>query len=339
MTDSPPVVQRLLRPIVPVTVAACMAGLLALAAPLAVAQDFPQRPITMVVPFPVGGSTDVLGRILAATMARSLGQPLVVENTGGGGGSIGAARVARARNDGYTVLFHNMAQATAPALYKSLSYDPQTSFEPVGLVADVPMILVARKGFGPANFPETVAYMRAQKDKVTFANAGVGATSHLCGILLQSTLQAPVTNVPFRGTGPALNDLIGGQVDLLCDQPASTAGHLAAGTIRGLAVATKKRLATLPDVPTFDESGLKNFELSVWHGLYAPRGTPPAVVERLAGALRDALKDPALVQRFATLAAMPVEPDRATPQALGAYLKADVERWSAIVKAAGIAPE
>jgi tripartite-type tricarboxylate transporter receptor subunit TctC len=281
----------------------------------------------------------VLGRILATTMARSLGQQLVVENTGGGGGSIGAARVARARNDGYTVLFHNMAQATAPALYKSLSYDPVGSFEPIGLVADVPMILVARKGFPGAGFAEAVATMRAQKDKVTFANAGVGATSHLCSILLQGALQAPVTDVPFRGTGPALNDLIGGQVDLLCDQPASTAGHIAGGSIRALAVATRKRLVTMPDVPTFDESGLKNFELSVWHGLYAPRGTPPVVVERLAAALRDALKDPQLAQRFAALAALPVEPERATPQALAAWLKADVERWASVIKAAGIAPE
>ena len=211
-------------------------------------QDYPARPITMVIPFPVGGSTDVLGRMLAASMSKSLQQQVVVENTGGAGGTVGAGRVARARPDGYTVLFHNMAHATAPALYRTLPYDPAGGFEPVGLVADVPMILVARKNFPARDFRELHAYAKASPDKINFANAGIGATSHLCGMLLMSAMQTDLTTVPFKGTGPALNDLIGGQVDLLCDQPASTAGHIAAGAIRALAVAHRTRLPSLPDV-------------------------------------------------------------------------------------------
>ncbi|HQN14270.1 MAG TPA: tripartite tricarboxylate transporter substrate-binding protein [Quisquiliibacterium sp.] len=328
------------------TVAACAAHALlglgiativsTVAAPPAHAQDYPARPITMVIPFPVGGSTDVLGRMLAASMSRSLQQQVVVENTGGAGGTVGAARVARARADGYTVLFHNMAHATAPALYRTLPYDPAGAFEPVGLVADVPMILVARKNFPARDFKELQAYARTSPDKINFANAGIGATSHLCGMLLMSAMQTDLTTVPFKGTGPALNDLIGGQVDLLCDQPASTAGHIAAGAIRALAVAHRTRLPSLPDVPTFDESGLKGFELSVWHGLYAPKGTPRAAVDRLAQALREALRDPPLVQRFNTLGAQPVDAERATPEALRAHLRADLDKWAPVIKRAGV---
>lgn len=304
-------------------------------APLATAQDFPQRPVSLVLPFPPGGSTDVLGRLLATGMEKALGQPVVVENVGGAGGTVGAARVARARADGYTLLFNNMSQSTAKALYRSLSYDPLGSFEPVGLVADVPMILVARKGFPALQLPKLREYAAEQRDKVMFANAGVGSTSWLCALLLQQALKTQMTLVPFRGTGPALNDLLGGQVDLICDQPASTTGHLSTGGIKGVAVANAKRLPTLPDVPTFAESGLPDFDLFVWHGLYTPKGTPQPVVQRLASALQQALADPTVRERMVQLGAAPVDAARATPKALGDFLQADMDRWAPIIRASG----
>jgi tripartite-type tricarboxylate transporter receptor subunit TctC len=307
--------------------------------PHASAADFPERPITMVIPFPVGGSTDVLGRILASTMSAGLKQQVVVENVGGAGGTIGASRVAKAKADGYTLLFHNMAHATAPALYRSLPYDPAGSFEPIGSVADVPMILVARKDFPAKNFREMLAYANANQGSVTMANAGIGATSHLCGMLLISAAKLHLTTVPYKGTGPALNDLVGGHVDLLCDQPASTTGFISKGAIKPIAIATKNRLGTLPDVPTFEESGLKDFELAVWHGLYAPKGTPEPIVEKLAVALRTALQDPQVAQRFAGLGAQIVSPQMATPEALRAHVKAELAKWSETIRAAGVTPE
>jgi tripartite-type tricarboxylate transporter receptor subunit TctC len=293
----------------------------------------------MLIPYPAGGSTDVLGRILAASMSHTLKQQVIVENVGGAGGTIGAARVAKARPDGYTILFHNMAHATAPALYRHLPYDPAGSFEPIGSVADVPMILVARKDFPAKNYGEMASYVNANPGKVTMANAGVGATSHLCAVLLMHASKLNMTLVPFKGTGPALNDLVGGHVDLLCDQPASTTGFISKGSIKPLAVATKARLTTLPDVPTFEESGLKNFELAVWHGMYAPKGTPPAVIGKLDDALRAALKDPAVTERFAKLGAQPAPANMATPDALRAHLKSEMNKWATTLRAAGVNPE
>jgi tripartite-type tricarboxylate transporter receptor subunit TctC len=232
-----------------------------------------------------------------------------------------------------------MAQATAPALYPKLPYDPVADFEPIGLVADVPMILVSRPDFPAADLGALIAYAKENKDKMTFAHAGVGATSHLCSMLFMSKIGTEVTSVPYRGTGPALNDLLGGQVDVICDQPVSTQGFIKAGTVKPYAVATKSRIAPLPDVPTFEEAGLPGFELAVWHGLYAPKGSPPGVIEKLVAALQGALNDPTLKQRYAELGAEPPTPDQATPAALAAHLKAEIASWGEVIKNAGVVAE
>lgn len=302
----------------------------------AFAQDYPSRTITMLIPFPAAGSTDVLGRVLADSMGKILKGTIVVENVGGAGGTIGATKAAKAKNDGYTIFFHNMAHASAPSLYRSLAYDPVADFEPIGLVTDVPMILVARKDFPPKDMKDLITYVKANKDKVTFANAGIGATSHMCGMLFTSALQTDIQSVPYKGTGPALNDLMGGQVDLLCDQPAATTGPIKGNRIKPYAVANPTRLKTMPDVPTFAESGLPGFQLAVWHGLYAPKGTPRPVLDKLNAALQQALKDPVLVQKFADLGTEPVAQNRATPEALRTHVKSELDKWGPIIKKAGV---
>ncbi len=302
----------------------------------ALAQEYPTRAITMLVPFPAAGSTDVLGRVLADTMGKILKQPIVVENVGGAGGTIGAAKAAKSKNDGYTIFFHNMAHASAPSLYRSLPYDPVADFEPIGLVTDVPMILVSRKDFPPTDMKALLAYVKGNKGKVTFANAGIGATSHMCAMLFTSALQADVTSVPYKGTGPALNDLMGGQVDLLCDQPAATTALIKGGRIKAYAVANPTRLKTMPEVPTFAEGGLEGFQLAVWHGLYAPKGTPKPVLDKLQAALQQALKDPALVTKFAELGTEPVATNRASAEPLRAHVKAELDKWGPIIKKAGV---
>ena len=322
-----------------ITLAALAITSLSLSAPVFAQADFPNKPVTIVVPFPPAGSTDVMGRLLGQTMSKFLGQTVLIENVGGAGGTIGAAKVARAANDGYTLLFNNMAQASAPSFYAKLTYDPITSFEPVGEVADVPMILVSRKNLPHTQVSSILAFAKANPGKLNFANAGTGATSQLCELLLKTTTNSQWTSVPYKGTGPALNDLLGEQVDLTCDQPASTLGHIKAGNLKPIAVATKQRLGVLPDVPTFGESGMPGFELSVWHGLYAPRGTPKPIVDKLAAALRQALIDPVFVQRCNEMNALIVPADRATPDALKTRLTKDVERWKTTLKAVGIQPE
>jgi tripartite-type tricarboxylate transporter receptor subunit TctC len=252
--------------------AALTATALLVLAPSARADDFPNRPITMIVPYAAGGSTDVIGRTLADRMGRELKQQVIVENVGGAGGTLGAGRVAKSAATGYTLLFHNMGHAAAPALYKALPFDPIADFEPIGLVADVPMILVGRNGLAPNTLAELIAYARANPGKLTIAHSGPGSTAQLCAMLLTSTLQTTLTNIPYRGTGPALQDMIGGQVDLICDQPVSTTSYLQSNLLKGYAVANPTRLPTLPAVPTFAEAGLPGFSLAVWHGLYAPDG-------------------------------------------------------------------
>jgi len=301
--------------------------------------SFPNKPIHVIIPFPPGGSTDVLGRLLGASISNNLNQSVIVENTGGAGGTIGANKVAKSPADGYTLLFHNMAHASAPALYSKLSYNPIQDFEPIGIVTEVPMILVARKNFPSNNLNELLAYAKTNGEKLNFANAGVGATSQLCEALLKSATNNKWTSVPYKGTGPALNDLLGGQVDLICDQPASTIAHIKAGNLKPIAVATKNRLKILPQVPTFSESGLPGFELTVWHGLYAPKGTPKEVIDRLAVSLRDALKDQNISDRYQEMSASIASPSQATPEALQNFLKADIDRWKTALKAAGIQPE
>lgn len=300
------------------------------------AADYPTKPITMVVPFAAGGPTDTVARLIAQAMSADLKQQVLVENVGGAGGTIGAGRVARATADGYTVLLHHIGHSTAPSLYRKLPYDAINDFEPIGLVTDVPMTIVARKDFPPKDLKELMKYVQANKDKVTYANAGVGAASHLCGMLFMSAINTSLTTVPYKGTGPAMNDLLGGQVDFMCDQTTNTTGQIKGNKIKVYAVTTKTRVPSLAQVPTAAEAGLPNFEVAVWHGLYAPKNTPKPVIERLSKALQVALQDATVKQRFGELGTEPVSANRATPEALRTYLKAEIDKWAPIIKQAGV---
>ncbi len=246
----------------------------------------------MLVPFAAGGPTDTIARLTAAGMAKSLGQQVIVENATGAGGTIGTTRAARAQPDGYTLLIHHVGISTAATLYRNLSYDTKTAFAPIGLVTNAPMTIIARPDFPANTLKELVAYAQQQGDKLTYANAGLGAASHLCGMLFMTAIQKQLTTVPYKGNGPIMNDLLGKQIDLTCDQATNTTGPITAKQVKAYAVTTKERLKSLPDLPTADEAGLKGFELGVWHGVYAPKGTPPAVVQKLTAALQAALRDP-----------------------------------------------
>jgi tripartite-type tricarboxylate transporter receptor subunit TctC len=300
------------------------------------AQEYPNKVITMVVPFAAGGPTDTVARLIGVPMTKTLGQQIIIENVAGAGGTIAANRVAKASPDGYTVLIHHIGMSTAPALYRKLPYKPLTDFEPIGLINEVPMTLVAKSNFPAKNLKELIAYVKANKDKVNYANAGLGAASHLCGMLFMTAIQTEVTTVPYGGTGPAMNDLLGGQVDFMCDQTTNTTSQIKAGKIKVYGVTTKTRVPSLPNVPTMDEAGMKGFEVSVWHALYAPKGTPKPVIEKLTKGLQDAMKDSTVKQRFADLGTEPVALNRATPAALSAHLKSEIDRWAPIIKKAGV---
>jgi tripartite-type tricarboxylate transporter receptor subunit TctC len=315
---------------------ALFASVLLLSVSPSSAQDYPTKVITMVVPFAAGGPTDTVARLITVPMSKTLKQQVIVENVGGAGGTIAANRVAKAAPDGYTILIHHIGMATAPALYRKLPYNPMTDFEPIGLINEVPMALVAKKDFPAKDLKELIAYVKANKDKVNYANAGLGAASHLCGMLFMSAIQTDVTTVPYSGTAPAMNDLLGGQVDFMCDQTTNTTSQIKAGKIKVYGVTTKKRVASLPNVPTMDEAGLKGFEVSIWHALYGPKGTPKPVIDKLTKALQEALKDATVKQRFADLGTEPVEEKRATPEALRAHVKAEIDRWGPIIKKAGV---
>lgn len=314
-----------------------IAGVALLASTAAYAQsDYPSKTITMIVPFAAGGPTDTVARLVAQSMGNTLKQQVIVENVAGAGGTIGAARAAKADPDGHTLFMHHIGQSTAPSLYRKLSYNAIDSFEPIGLVTDVPMTLVARKDFPAKDFKELLAYVKANNTKVTYANAGVGSASHLCGMLFQTAIQADLTTVPYKGTGPAMNDLLGGQVDIMCDQTTNTTSQIKGGKIKAYGVTTKTRVPSLADVPTLNDAGLSGFEIAVWHGLYAPKGTPKPVVDKLSSALQTALKDPNVKQRFADLGTEPVAENRAKPEALRAHLKAEIDKWAPIIKKAGV---
>ena len=319
----------------PLRIAAVFAAVLLFGAS-ASAQNYPTKVITIIVPFTAGGPTDTVARLIAQPMSKTLKQQVIVENVGGAGGTIGAARVARAAPDGYTLFLHHIGHSTAPTLYRKLPYNSITDFEPIGLINEVPMTLVARKDFPPKDVKELITYLKANKDKVTYANAGIGAASHLCGMLLMSTLQVDLTTVPYKGTADVMKDLLGGQVDFSCDQTTNTTSQIKAEKIKVYGVTTPKRLASLPNVPTLDEAGLKGFEVSVWHALYAPKATPKPVIDTLTKALQVALKDNVVKERFADLGTEPVAEKRATPEALRTHLKAEIDRWAPIIKKAGV---
>lgn len=313
---------------------AAVATLIACSA--AFAQDFPNRTITIVVPFAAGGPTDTVARLVGQSMSKALGQSVIVENVAGAGGTIGPKRVASDKPDGYRLVLMHIGIATSVSLYRNLGYNPVTDLEPIGLITDVPMTFIARKDFPPKDMKELIAYVKANKDKVTYANAGVGAASHLCGMLFMTAIKTDITTVPYKGTGPAMTDLIGGQVDFMCDQTTNTTPQIKGGKVKAYAVTTSTRVKSLPDLPTVQEAGIKDFHVGVWHGLWAPKGTPKPVIDKLEAALQSALKDPAVVQKFAELGTEPVPMSQATPAALGRHLKDEVAKWAPIIKKAGV---
>ncbi len=300
------------------------------------AQKYPDKPISLVVPFVAGGPTDTIARLLATQMSKSLGQSVVVENVAGAGGTVASAKVAKSKPDGYTIYIHHMGMATAQALYDKLPYDPLKDFEYIGQVADVPMVLLGSKNFPPNNFKELEAYIRANKDKVTMANAGPGAVSQLCGLIFQSRLGVRVTTVPYKGTGPALTDLVGGQVNILCDQTTQTIPFIKDGKVKVYGVTTPKRLSALPNVPTLDEQGMKGFDVKVWHGIYAPLGTPKPVLEKLNAALKKALTDPDLKARLDSSNIDIVPVSKQNGESLKSHLDAEINRWGPIIRKANI---
>jgi len=298
--------------------------------------QYPTRTITLVVPFAAGGPTDVLARTLGVSMGKTLGQTVVIENKLGAGGTIGANYVAKAAPDGYTIFIHHNGMATAVGLYRKLPFDPLKDFEYVGQVADVPMTLLARKDFPANNLKELLAYTKLNEDKINLANAGLGAVSQLCGMLLQRAVGQKWTAVPFQGTAPALAALLGGQVDILCDQTTQTLPHIKADKVRLYGVTTKSRIQSLPDTPTLDEQGIKDFEVIVWHGIYAPKGTPAEAIGKVNNALRVALKDPATVAKLKELGAEIVPEAKQSPEGLKTWLASEIEKWVPVIKAAGV---
>ncbi|WP_205650648.1 tripartite tricarboxylate transporter substrate-binding protein [Actinoplanes solisilvae] len=300
------------------------------------AAGYPDQNITFIVPFSAGGPTDTVTRMIAEPMAKALGGKIVVQNVEGAGGTVAAGQVARAKPDGYTVLMHHIGMSTAPALYKDLGFKPLDDFATVGLVTEVPMTVVARKDFPAATFSDLTTYVKANAGKVTLANAGIGAASHLCGLLFQSAAGVKLQEVPYQGTGPALTDLVGGQVDFMCDQTTNTTGQISAGKVKAYAVTTPERVKSLPDVPTTTEAGMPQLQVSVWHGLYVPAGTPPEVVTKLSGALKTALADQAVVDQMAKLGTAPVTAADATPEAHKAHLEEQITTWGKVIADAGV---
>ena len=269
-------------------------------------------------------------------MSRTLGQTVVVENLGGAGGTIAMARVAKAAPDGYTIAVWHIAQATAPALYDNLRYDVVNDFDHIGRITDVPMTIVSKTAVAAQNVKELFDWIRAEKAKVTYGHAGVGSASHLCALILMKELGVQMTGVGYRGTGPAMNDLIGGQFDVMCDQTTNTTNQIKDNTIKGYAVTTKAKASSLPDLPTLDNGALPGFEVSAWHAMWAPKGLPKEASDKLEAALQTALKDEKVIDRFASLGTAPVAQALATPAALKSYLTAEVQRWDTVIKAAGV---
>ena len=302
----------------------------------ALAQSYPTKPVTMVVPYAAGGPTDTVARVMAQAMIKPLGQTVIVENRPSAGGIIGPENVKNARPDGYTILIHHFGMATTPALYRKLSFNPVEDFEPIGMLNDVPMTLIARGNFPAKDFKEFLAYIKVNKDKVTYANAGIGAAPHLCGMLFMSAIQADVLTVPYKGTASAMNDLLGGQVDFMCDQTTNTTAQIKSGKVKVYAVTSRKRVASLSEIPTLNELGLKGFDVGIWHALYAPKATPKATIDKLAAALQEGLKDDTVKKRFADLGAEAVPLDKANPAALAAHLRAEINKWGPIIKKAGV---
>ncbi len=314
-----------------------MIASLALAASASALAEYPEKPITVVVPFAAGGPTDKVARDLAEVLRVQLKQTVLVENLGGAGGTLGATKVSKATPDGYTLLMHHIGMATSPALYRNLPYKTLDDFEYLGVVNEVPMTLVGKVGLPANNMAELLKWVQANAGKINLANAGLGAASHLCGLLFQQSVKVDMQTIPYKGTAPAMTDVIGGQVDLMCDQSNNTMQQIEGGKIKGFAVTTSKRLTTpsLAKLPTMDESGLKGFNVTVWNALYAPKGTPKVALEKINAALRAALKDPEFHKRQEASGAVVVSDNRMFPAEHKKFVEAEIAKWGPVIKAAG----
>ncbi len=314
---------------------------LAVASLSAQAQEYPvkDKPITIIVPFVAGGPTDRVARDLAEAMRKPLGgASIVIENAVGAGGSIGAAKAARAQPDGHTIMLHHISMATMPTLVRNMPFKVDTDFEYLGMINDVPMTVIARPNLEANNFKDLVTWVNQNKGKINLGNAGIGSASHLCGLLLQNALKVDMTSVPFSGTAPALVSLIGGQIDLMCDQTTNTSSQIEGKKVKAYAVTTPKRLTTpaLKDLPTLDEVGLKGVQVTVFHGLYAPKGTPAAIQKRLNDALKVALKDPEFIKKQEGLGAVVVSDNRVEPAEHKKFVMSEIAKWSPLIKAANV---
>jgi len=301
--------------------------------------DYPSDEITFVVPFAAGGPTDTVTRLIAEPMSEELGQQIVVQNVEGAGGTVAAGQVADADPDGYEVLVHHIGMSTAPALYPDLDFDPVEDFKTIGLVTDVPMTIVSRPDLGPQTLEALTTYVQENEDTVTLAHAGIGAASQLCGLLIEQAMDVDVTEVPYDGTGPALTDLVGGQVDFMCDQTTNTVGQIESGEIQGYAVTTPEPIEALPDLPTTEEAGLPDVQVGVWHGLYVPAETPDEIVTKLTDALATALEDQGVVDQLAELGTTPVPADQVTPEAQTQKLEEQIDSWTPVIEEAGVTGE
>jgi tripartite-type tricarboxylate transporter receptor subunit TctC len=311
------------------------AGAIALGLAQGAFAQYPAKPVNLIVPFAAGGPTDVVARRLAEAMSKPLGGTVLVENVVGAGGNIAVDKVAKSAPDGYNILIHHLGMSTSPALYRKLNYNALTDFEYIGQVVDVPMTLVANNNVPPNTFAELLPYLRANKDKVNYANAGLGAASHLCGLLFMSAIEVDLQTIPYKGTAPAMTDLQGGQVQLLCDQTTQTTQLIDTKRVKAYGVTTKARVGSLPNLKTLDEQGLKGFDLAIWHGMYAAKGTPKPVLDKINAALNAALKDPAFSSAMDKMGALIVAPAKATPDGLKNHLTAEIAKWGPIIKKAG----
>jgi len=299
--------------------------------------EYPEKPVTIVVPFAAGGPTDKVARDLAEALRKPLGGTIVIENVGGAGGTLGATKVAKAAPDGYTILLHHVGMATSPALYRQLQYKTLDDFEYLGMINEVPMTLIGRPTLPAANYAELAKWIDANKGKINLANAGLGSASHLCGLMFQQAIKVDMTTVPYKGTAPAMTDLLGGQVDLMCDQTTNTTGQIESGKVKAFAVSTPKHLTApaLAKLPTLDESGLKGFNVTIWHAMYAPKGTPKPVLDKLNAALKTALKDPDFLKREEALGAVVVTDARVNPAEHKKFVESEINKLGTAIKAAG----
>jgi len=301
--------------------------------------EFPERPITLIVPFPAGGPTDALARVLGQRMTEELKQPIVVENLGGAASVLGTARAAKAAADGYTILINDLALASAPALKSNLPFDIRADFIPLGLVNAGPMVLIGRKSLLADTAQLLFAKIKAEKDNVKLGHGGIGTNSHMCGLLIQRALGVKVTSVSYRGTGPAMNDLVGGTLDIICDQSTTAIPQVRAGSVVAYGVTSTTRVAAIPDVPTLAEASLVGFDFVIWHGLYAPKGTPDNVMQTLNHALNSSLDDPAIRKRYEEMGRTEFAADQRTPTVHKARLDVEIERLRKLLHDAGTTPE